>query len=82
MRRQRDPHDVEGVAIAAFLGVEPRQQLQRLDLGLVAAPDRRERLELVDGVGGASVAERALSAISRSRALRRTPDDPGIGRER
>ena len=31
-------HDVEGVAVAVFLGVEPRQKLQRLGFGVVAAP--------------------------------------------
>jgi hypothetical protein len=48
MRRERRAHDVEGVAIAALLGVEARQQLQPLDLGLVAAPDRGERLDRLD----------------------------------
>ena len=46
MRRERAAHDMERVAIAALLGVEPRQHLQRLDLGLVAAPDGGERFQL------------------------------------
>ena len=55
MRGERDAHDVEGVAVAALLGVEPREQLQRLDLGLVAAPGGGERLQLVDRLGLASI---------------------------
>ena len=57
---QRGAHDVERVAVATILGVEPRQELQRLDLGLVAAPDRGQRLEIGDGVGALEVAAPVL----------------------
>ena len=45
MRRHGAAHDVECVAVAAFFGIEPRQDLQRLDFGFVAAPDRGQGFE-------------------------------------
>ena len=68
MRRERGAHDVEGVAIALLLGIEAREQLQRLDLGLVAAPDRGERLELRRSPRcGLRLPSVRRSSISRSR---------------
>ena len=45
MRLEGSAHDVESLAVAPFLGVEVRQQLQGLDLGFVAAPEGGEGLE-------------------------------------
>ena len=69
MRQQRHPHDVEGVAIAVVLGVKMREQLEPFRFGLVAAPDRGERLErddhvlarhVADGVAQQDLAQAAL----------------------
>ena len=50
MRGESGAHDVEGVAITVFLGVKPLEELQRLDLGRIAAPSDGEQLERVDRV--------------------------------
>ena len=70
MRQHRRAHDVEGVAIAAVLGVKMRQQLEALDLGLVAAPHRGERLEFVDDVLARHVADRECQHDLAQAALR------------
>ena len=88
IRRQRHAHDVERVAVAVLLGVEPRQHLQRLGLGLVAAPGRGERLQLVDVRRAClSLAERIAQRDLAQPALRRRRPVAGgggeaIGRER
>ena len=58
MRHERDLHQVEFVAIATLLAVEAREQLQRLGLGLVAAPARGEFLEALDRVLALHLADR------------------------
>ena len=85
--RQRHAHDVERVAVAVFLGVKPRQHLQRLDLGLVAAPGGGEHLQLADDVGLLGLAERiAQRDLAQPPLRRRRPVVRGggetIGRER
>ncbi len=50
MRQHGHAHDVEGVAVAPLLRIEMRQQLEPLDLGLVAAPDGGERLQREDRI--------------------------------
>ena len=78
MRQHRRAHHVEGVAIAAVLGVEMRQQLEAFGLGLVAAPDGGERLELVDHVlarhvaGGKAQHDLAQAALRRGAAVGRS----------
>ena len=79
MRLERRAHDVERVAVAAFLGIEMRQQLQRLDFGVVAAPDRRQRLELSHGFRRASCRRPDSAGDLAQLALR---GDRAIGRSR
>ena len=79
MRRQRRAHDVESVAIAAVLGIEPRQQLaaprprsRRRARSWSASRDRRWRRR------ACMLAERAVAARSRAAApappTRRSPE--------
>ena len=76
IRAQRHAHDVERIAVVIGLGVEPRQRLQRLDLGLVAAPGGGEHFQLADEVRP-SWSRRANSA-ARSRGA--APAPPPAGR--
>src|SRR5262245_22652093 len=50
MRKERRPHDMKGVAIATVLGVEVSEHLETFRFSLVAAPDRRQRFQVVDDV--------------------------------
>ena len=71
MREQRRLHHVEGVAIAAVQGVEMREQAQAFGLGLVAAPDRGERLQRRDHVLARHAAGRRQQLDLAQPALRR-----------
>ena len=71
IRGQRHAHDVERVAVMVVLGVKPRQGLQRLDLGLVAAPGGGENLQFADEVGLLGFAERIAKRDLAKPALRR-----------
>ena len=79
MRGERAAHDIERVAIAAVGGVEPRQHLQRLDLGLVAAPDGGERLQLRNDVVALEIADRVAQQGLAQLALRRGAPVPRVG---
>ncbi len=46
------------VAVAAFFGVEPRQDFQRSDLGFIAAPYGGKRFQLRDHLVPLKIAER------------------------
>ena len=71
MHQQRHAHGVEGGAIAVVLGIKMREQLEAFRLGLVAAPDRGERLERVDHVLARHVADGVAQQRSRAGALAR-----------
>ena len=80
MRRHGAAHDVERIAVAAFLGIEPGHDLQRPDLGFVAPPDRRERLQLGDDVLTFEIAERIAQSRLTQPTLRRRRAVLGIRR--
>src|SRR5258708_17841062 len=72
---------MERVAVTPFRSVEMREQFQRLDLGIVTAPDRRERLEIVDGGGPRELAERVLQLDLTQLSLRGGATIRGISGE-
>ena len=76
MRAQRRAHDVEGVAVAAFFGIETPEQLQRFDLGCVAAPDRGQGLERGDDGAAVQLSAPVLQQQSRAAGPAPPPDDP------
>ena len=79
MRGKRAAHDIERVAIAAVDGVEPRQHLQCLDLGLVAAPDGGQRLQLRNDVVALEIVECVAQQGLAQLPLCRGAPVPGIG---
>ena len=60
MGSQRGPHDVERVAIAAIFGVEMGKNLEALGFGLITAPYRGERFEIIDDVLASHAAGRQM----------------------
>jgi len=78
---------VERVAVLVGVGVKPRERLQRLDLGLVAAPGGGENLEFADEVRLLGFTERiakrdlAKPALRRRRPVVRSRGET-IGRQR
>ena len=50
MGEQCRPHHMKGVTIAAVFGIKMSEQLEPLGLGLIAAPDGRQRFDVVDDV--------------------------------
>ncbi len=79
MRGERGAHHLEGIPEAAFRGVEMREHGERLDLGLVAAPDRGQGLERADGLAARHLAERTLQRKCPQPPLRGSRAIPGIG---
>ena len=57
MRQQRRAHDVEGVAVTAFLGIDMREVLQAFGLGFITAPGGGEVFKLLDQVGALEIAD-------------------------
>jgi hypothetical protein len=76
----RSNQGVERIAVAALLGVEPRHDLQRPDLGFVPPPDRGERLQLGNDVLTFEIAEDITQSRLAQPALRRCRAVPGIRR--
>ena len=80
MRRNRAAHDIERVAVAALFGVNPRQHLQRLDLGVVAAPDGGQRFQFARDLVALEIAERVAQQRLVQPPLCRGRAIPGIRR--
>jgi hypothetical protein len=73
-RRHGAAHDVEGIAVAALFGIEPRQHLQRLDLGLVAAPDGGEGFQFGHDIVALEIADRvSQQGLAEPTLCRRRP---------
>ena len=81
MRQHRRAHDVEGLAVAAVLGVKMRQHLEPFGFGIVAAPDGGERLQFGDRVLARHVLHRKAQRDLAQAPLRRGAAVAGIGGE-
>src|ERR1035441_7623538 len=74
------PHDVERIAVAPVFGIEPCQDFQRPDLGVVAAPNGGERFQLGNDILALEIAERVAQRRLAQPSLRRSRTVPGIRR--
>ncbi len=74
-------HDLERVTVAAIVRIGASEHLQRFDLGRIAAPGRRQCLELRDGIAALDIVARLPQHDLAQPPLRGGSAIPRVGRD-